>query len=119
MEIPDHSLPSIKHIKIDTSTGKHQLHGTTMAAFPKNFPSKTKTVMYIQRRSKGHRSKAPLYEDTNLSEPVKKSFTATVNYFAEISEVTLQDCCTYDLVWFLLKALCMVSKVCDDVWQNL
>ena len=43
-----------------------------MAAFQKNFPPKTKTVMHIQRISKGRRSKAPLYEDTNLSEPVKK-----------------------------------------------
>ena len=92
-----------------------------MAAFQKNFPPKTKTVMHIQRISKGRRSKAPLYEDTNLSEPVKKSFTATVNYFAEIPEVTLQDCCTYDLVWFLLKALRinMGSKVCADAWQSL
>ena len=91
-----------------------------MAALQKNFPPNTKTVMHIQRRSKGRRSKAPLYEDTNLSEPVKKSFTATVDYFAEISEVTLH-CCTYDLVWFLLKALCinMGSKICADAWQSL
>ena len=92
-----------------------------MTAFQTNFPPKTKTVMHIQRGSKGHRSKAPLYEDTNLSEPVKKSVTATVNYFAEISEVTLQAYCIYDLVWFLLKTLCinMGSKVCADAWQNL
>ena len=99
-------------IKIDTPTGKHQLHGTAMAVFQQNSQPKTKTVMRIQRRSKRHRSNVPLYEDINVSETVKKSVTTTDSYFAEISE---------DTFWFLLQTLCMNmgSKASVKAWQNL
>ena len=105
-------------IKIDTPTGKHQLHGTTLTVFQQNSQPKTKSVMRIQRRSKRHRSNAPLYEETNVSEPAKKNVIATGSYFAEISEDTVQHYRTCGLVWFLLKTLCtnMGSKHLADAW---
>ena len=74
--------------------------------------------MHIQRRSKRHRSNAPLYEETNVSEPAKKNVIATGSYFAEISEDTVQHYRTCGLVWFLLKTLCtnMGSKHLADTW---
>ena len=108
-------------IKIDTPTGKHQLHGTGIAVFQQNSQSKTKTVMRIKRSLKWYGSNVALYEDINVSEPAKKSVTATGSYFAEISEDTLKHYRTCGLVWFLLKTLCtdMGSKVSAVAWQNL
>ena len=92
-------------LHLHQTTRSKKRHGTAMAVVQKNSKPKTKTAMRIQSRSKRNRSNVPLYEDISVSEPAKKSVTATGSYFGEISEDMLHHYRTCDLVWFLLKAL--------------
>ena len=59
-------------MKIDTPTGKRQLHGTAVAAFQQHIHGKTHPIMQIQRKSKRCKADVLLYENLTIPVPTKK-----------------------------------------------
>ena len=93
-------------IKIDTPTGKHQLHGTAMSAFQQCLQPREKVVMKVQRKSGRLRQNVQFYEDLSVCEPARKSATQSANYFEEITNTSFEKYRHFDLVWCLMKSLC-------------
>ena len=89
-------------MKIDTSTGKRQLHGTAMAAFQQHIHGRTQPVMQIQRKSKRRKVNALIYEGLTMPVPTKKHIENT-NYLNVISEDVLQQYRQSNLVQCLFR----------------
>ena len=96
-------------MKIDTPTGKRQLHGTAMAAFQQHIHGKTHLITQVQRKSKRRKEDVLLYEDLTISLPTKKHIE-NPNYLTVFAEDVLQQYRQSDLVWCLLKCLCNNSE---------
>ena len=100
-------------IRIDTPSGKQQLHGTAMAVFQQNVQVKEEIVLKIKRTSKRHRRNVPFYEDLTVFEPAKKSLTQSTSYLEKISNDASECNGKSDMVWFLTK--CLYSNMGDKV----